>query len=230
VKALTLHRPWSDAIVHGTKRVENRTWRPPCADLGTMIAIHAGKTWAADSLWPEGDRPRVPEDSPTGIVGVARLIGWVRTADSYGAIEYEGTWALTAAGARAAVESGWYVPGCIGWVLANVVPIPAVDCRGRQGLWTVPEELARRVRFRAKLVFFGSVDARPRRVRVAERQSDLERLDESELVARAMRTGARHRMSAAAIARAEVEQEMAAELARLREEEARQLGGREARK
>lgn len=228
MKALTLHRPWSDAIVHGTKRVENRTWRPPRADLGSMIAIHAGKAWAGDSRWPEGDRPRVPEDSPTGIVGVARLVGWAQTTDAFGAIRYSGT--LSAKAARSACESGWYIGGCVGWVLERVIPIPPLECRGRQGLWTVPDELARRVGIRARLVEFGAVSKRPRRARIAQRVSDLERLDEGELVARAMRTGARHRMSAAEVARAEVDQEMAAEMARLREVEARQLGGQEARK
>jgi len=227
VKALTLHRPWSDAIVHSTKRVENRTWRPPAAAIGCMFAIHAGQRFDADSVWPEGDRPRLSEDSPTGIVGVARLRGWIRVSGA-GGFDFAGD--LDDAAARAAGESGWFIPGCIGWVLERVIPIPPLECRGRQGLWTVPEELARRVGFRARLVEFGAVAKRPRRARIAQRISDLERLDETELLARAMRTGARHRMSVAEVARAEVDREMAAEMARLREEEARQLGGREARK
>ncbi|MEQ9078605.1 MAG: hypothetical protein RLP09_32365, partial [Sandaracinaceae bacterium] len=197
MKALTLHRPWSDAIVHSTKRVENRTWRPPASAIGCMFAIHAGQRFDADSVWPEGDRPRLSEDSPTGIVGVARLRGWIRVSGA-GGFDFAGD--LDDAAARAAGESGWFIPGCIGWVLERVIPIPPIECGGHQRLWTLSDHLRERVMLRAKFVDFGSVDARPRRVRIAERQSDLERFDESELVARAMRTGARHRMSAAAIA------------------------------
>ncbi len=46
--ALTLHRPWPWAIIHGSKRVENRSWAPPAWLIGQRLAIHAGKRWDAD--------------------------------------------------------------------------------------------------------------------------------------------------------------------------------------
>ena len=42
MRALTLWRPWSDAIVFGPKRIENRTWVPPASMIGRYLAIHAG--------------------------------------------------------------------------------------------------------------------------------------------------------------------------------------------
>lgn len=38
--ALTLWRPWAWAIIHGPKRVENRTWKPPASFIGKRIGIH----------------------------------------------------------------------------------------------------------------------------------------------------------------------------------------------
>ena len=42
MKAITLIQPWSWAVAHGGKRVENRSWFPPKAMLGQRVAIHAG--------------------------------------------------------------------------------------------------------------------------------------------------------------------------------------------
>lgn len=42
MKALTIRQPWAGAIVHQTKRVENRTWKLPAACHGARILIHAG--------------------------------------------------------------------------------------------------------------------------------------------------------------------------------------------
>lgn len=52
MRALTW-RPWSDAIVRGPKRVENRPWTPPGFFLGETIAIHAGKKYAPASGAPK---------------------------------------------------------------------------------------------------------------------------------------------------------------------------------
>jgi hypothetical protein len=41
--ALTILQPWAWAIATGLKSVENRTWRPPDAAIGQLVAIHAGK-------------------------------------------------------------------------------------------------------------------------------------------------------------------------------------------
>lgn len=43
--ALTILQPWACAIVHGPKRVENRTWAPPAYLVGQRIWLHAGKAF-----------------------------------------------------------------------------------------------------------------------------------------------------------------------------------------
>jgi hypothetical protein len=42
--AITLHSPWAQCIIYGTKRVENRTWKPPAKVRGERLVIHCGKT------------------------------------------------------------------------------------------------------------------------------------------------------------------------------------------
>jgi hypothetical protein len=121
IRALTLHRPWAWAIAHNTKRVENRTWEPPKALVGQLLAIHAGQRWDADAAeWidlccmaAKGEVP--PKDKhPTGIVAVARL-------------------------SHVALDGGAWFVGPVGWVLDDVVALPEpIDCKGKQGLWTPP--------------------------------------------------------------------------------------------
>jgi len=41
VKVLTVRQPWAGLIASGRKDVENRTWAPPDAVIGTRIGIHA---------------------------------------------------------------------------------------------------------------------------------------------------------------------------------------------
>lgn len=40
--ALTVKQPWADAIAHGGKTTENRTWPVPARHVGARILIHAG--------------------------------------------------------------------------------------------------------------------------------------------------------------------------------------------
>jgi len=82
MKALTLWRPWPAAIIHSTKRVENRTWVPPRWQLGKDFALHAGKTVddstvedlisAAMNMDEAGVSPDLLP-GPLGIVAVVRL-------------------------------------------------------------------------------------------------------------------------------------------------------------
>lgn len=135
LKALTLWRPWAWLIAAGHKPVENRTWAPPRALLGQRIVLHAGKTMDRDgavAVRQEFGIEFPPEAWAEGIVGVATL---VRSFD----------------GITTALEpmrsSPWY-SGDIGWVFAEPIQIPAVECKGAQGLWDVPAEVARKAWYR----------------------------------------------------------------------------------
>lgn len=122
-KALTICQPWAWAIVHGAKRVENRTW--PTRYRG-WLAIHAGKSkaWLCDDL-PDGTP--VPTDLVFGaVVGVAWLDDVVRP-DACGDDPFA------------------FGPWC--WRLTKVSPlVEPVPCRGAQGLWDLPDDIAAEVR------------------------------------------------------------------------------------
>lgn len=164
MKALTLWRPWSDAIVRGPKRIENRTWAPPAAIMGRFIAIHAGRKFddgggcdlmAMGSGWTG---PLEPKDSPEGIVGIARIIGALATGrDAARGIpgEVTGYFPTTnppdelLARIRRMVDDRWWI-GPVGWLLDDVLAIEPVPCRGAQGLWTVPADVEALVRARVE--------------------------------------------------------------------------------
>ena len=144
MKALTLWRPWPAAIIHSTKRVENRGWLPPRWLIGNDFAIHAGKTVdeatveglieAAHHMDPDGVHPDLLP-GPLGIVAVVRLVGYV--SELGGARVCSG---IGSERAREIVDSEWYC-GPVGWVLDNVRPLTApVACKGAQGLWAVPPD------------------------------------------------------------------------------------------
>ena len=129
MKALTLWQPWATAITHGGKRLENRGWPPPASILGKRIAIHAGKTndhRALAVLRSEGKLPAC--DIPTGcIVATCIVQGYVTP------------------GGDTPIPPGqvyWY-SGPFAWILTDVQTLlEAIPCRGMQGLWDVPPEIA----------------------------------------------------------------------------------------
>lgn len=137
IRGLTLHRPWTWAILHAGKRVENRGWPPPARQLplGDLIALHAGKTWDADgAAWirDEFDVQPVQERAGT-IVGVARLIGWSGPAGTNLQSERR-------AEVDAALQSEWLF-GPYGWVLGDVATIEPIPWKGALGLWCLPDDL-----------------------------------------------------------------------------------------
>lgn len=120
MKALTVLQPWAWAIIHGPKRIENRTWftryRGP-------LAIHAGVSHAR--LGDEGELlPGMPpycELVYGAIIGTVDLVDCVRLVDVAGRPFATGPWC---------------------WIIerpqALARPIPF---RGRQGLYDIPDEL-----------------------------------------------------------------------------------------
>ena len=132
MRAITLHRPWSFAVAHLGKDVENRGWR---TNYRGLVAIHAGQRWNHDA---EEYLDRVANRSirsagnvyDEGVVAVANLV------DCHEAYYY-GEFCCTHAWAQ---WTGWH------WVLANVRPLPEpVPCKGRQGLWRLPKDVERAV-------------------------------------------------------------------------------------
>lgn len=132
LRGFTLWRPMSFGIVHGTKRIENRPWAPPPWIVGRWIAIHGGKKWDDGYADMVADIMHLDELPPaardTGIVGLARVTGYVTESDD-----------------------PWYIPGQYGWTLDQVAAFSEpVPCRGAQGLWRVPDEIRSQVLNRAR--------------------------------------------------------------------------------
>jgi len=126
IRALTLHRPWSDAIATGQKRIENRPWKPWPKIIGRDIAIHAGKQYdhkGARYMLRSGIfHPPVDVLSPTGVVAIVTVAGFVSEIDH---------------------ENPWFF-GPYGWILKNVRRLTKpIHCSGRQGLWRVPNDVVR---------------------------------------------------------------------------------------
>lgn len=130
MKALTLHRPWSWAVCHAGKDVENRSWVPPLFLDGLDFAIHSARTYDVDGgVWISATFGlKVPLAPPEScVVAVARL-GGVLLPDAAGP------------------KSPWHVAGQHGWLLDDVrVLAEPVPCRGAQGLWTLPPDVEERV-------------------------------------------------------------------------------------
>lgn len=125
MNALTLHQPWASLI--GLKLLENRSWRPPWVAVGRPLAIHAGKTidYGAVHVLQSKGVSFDPQDLPSGaLVSVSVLLGSI---DEEPAPEDP--------------QSRWWV-GPYAWVLDGVKKLPKpIPCRGRQGIWKVPEDI-----------------------------------------------------------------------------------------
>lgn len=123
MRALTIFQPWAWAVLHGDKRVENR--RRPTSYRGPFL-IHAGrrrsvKVHCAAAAWIE-HRTGLIVPAPwslhfSGVVGQANLVKVI--TDS---------------------SSPWFA-GPVGWILADVRPLPFIPCRGYRGWFDVPDDL-----------------------------------------------------------------------------------------
>lgn len=164
LRALTLIRPMSAAIVHGTKRIENRPQDLPRAwrGRGAVVAVHAGKKWSDEyaqtcwrldgkhTEWKDGEwgggtslpPPYVARVRDEGIVGLMRLTGRV----------YRDKWPHLPVRAR---EDGHYWldywwSGPFGYEIADAVAFPEpIACRGMQGFWPVPADVIATMRAQA---------------------------------------------------------------------------------
>ena len=156
MRGLTLRIPWSFAVTHLGKPVENRTWRPRVLKLGEDFAIHAGRPprLAVDGKhytaagathideiieairWMDG-LGLLKGHGPVAMrtlldAGVSSVVAVVR----FGGIVFTGEPAinLTSEGPARWSGSKWFV-GPIGWLLEDVrVLKEPVPCRGQAGL------------------------------------------------------------------------------------------------
>lgn len=126
MKALTVKQPWADAIVHGSKRVENRSWPVPTKHLGTRILIHAGAAYDIMGRFviDRADLDSWP-DTRGAILAVATLASCHFDGD--GCSQNCSTW-----GQRQVFH----------WKLADVIPLATpVPAKGALGFWTPADDV-----------------------------------------------------------------------------------------
>ncbi len=153
--ALTLHRPWDEAMIGvpggppAPKDWENRRWKLWRKLLGALVAFHAGQVYdeeAAEFIRRHGvvlmARERSDAERAGHVIGVARMTGWVRLDDGSRARA-----GLTAEQVLEAERSPWAF-GPYAWRREEPVAIDPVPCVGRQGLWRLPPEVEKQVRKR----------------------------------------------------------------------------------
>ena len=137
--ALSIRQPWAFSIISGTKRIENRTWNT--AFRGPFL-IHAGRGLTQDELegwahmilaedihWP-GLRDRVwraADFERGGIIGMARLDRTFRSAINC-----------------PEDQRPWFF-GPVGFLLADVRPLPFIPCKGALGFFDPGPEAQARV-------------------------------------------------------------------------------------
>ncbi|MCD9194247.1 ASCH domain-containing protein [Streptomyces albireticuli] len=118
MKALTIRQPWADAIIHQTKRTENRTWK---TTYRGPVLIHAGAAHDPQAAI-YGPRP----DIRSAILAIASITDCHYSDDG----QCCGPWGN---------EHTYH------WTLANVTPLPTpVPCKGRLGLWTPSDDVTTR--------------------------------------------------------------------------------------
>ena len=138
MKALTLKAPWGTAIAKLGKDIENRSWKPPAAIVGTRIAIHQGAGLVRDGL-AELEQEFGEVRCDHGVVTCTAIVkGWIDGDGNHSE-------SLTAREAARARRSRWY-GGDVGWVLTSVRrPRAKVKLKGTLGVWTLPDRVAKRI-------------------------------------------------------------------------------------
>lgn len=137
MKALTVKAPWSHAIAHLSKDVENRVWS---TNHRGLIAIHAGRGWDPEgaaspvmstALENRGMRRPVRRDTPGMVFGA--VVAVAELVDVCGAsVEVPGS-------CRCGPWSAW---GQHHWHLSKVRALAEpVPCKGALGLWTLPDDV-----------------------------------------------------------------------------------------
>ena len=132
---LTVYEPYASHIVFGSKRIENRDWKPLKHLLGKRIAIHAAiRPLSSIDIAAAAEQARAAGSGPVGfplveldarrghIIGTAVIAGWFESG----------------MGAPEPWEVGRYC-----WRLADVRPCTPIRAKGAQGVWQFDSEQVR---------------------------------------------------------------------------------------
>lgn len=122
MKCLSVQQPWAWAIIHGPKRIENRTW--PTNYRGPLL-IHVGKSRARLGDYGVGE-PREQELAFGALLGTVQLVDCLRV-DQVRHLN----WA----------SQERFIEGPYCWILEDPRPLKTpIPYRGQQQLFDVPDE------------------------------------------------------------------------------------------
>ena len=141
IRGLTVWEPWGSALACGAKRCETRSWPAPDWMIGGTILVHAAKRIPVqadvdllfDLMRQAGKQPSWDiSDSLGCVVAIARLKSCKTTRECRPS--------------KIERKFGDYSVGRFAWKLSPIWPLNMpVPTRGAQKLWTVSDELKRRV-------------------------------------------------------------------------------------
>jgi hypothetical protein len=132
-RALSVHRPWDQAIYNG-KDFENRIWQLPDWAKNVPIALHAGQKYdQCGADWMLHNNLYTPHGrggSPMGITGIVMFSECVEVTSTEHAVYDNNHNRL------------WWLTGPYGWRISAAIQLNGrVECNGLQRFWHVPETL-----------------------------------------------------------------------------------------
>lgn len=133
---ITLWQPWASLIAYSSKRVENRSWKPPQSLIGKRIAIHAEAKYEP-ILCDEVLALRPEQIKVSGAV--------LCTARVCGIKEKDGTMSFLLPDECLPMDFyKWWDSGYYGWLLDHIQVLPIPErAKGHQRIWQweVPKDL-----------------------------------------------------------------------------------------
>lgn len=155
--ALSFHQPWGGLIARGFKPYENRSKRPGDWLLGREVALHSAQSFDPKGLaLAEALEIKIARKDPkaaAGLIGIARLKGWIEIGDCASGLVFDGGEIRHATDEEIdeAEGSPWTMRGKVWWWFTEARICPPISARGWPGLFRLEpdQELQLRERLRA---------------------------------------------------------------------------------
>jgi len=151
MKCLTVKQPWASLIALGAKHNETRSWY---TNYRGPLAIHASARMNLEQralcvespIWSV--RRMVPSEYPLGsVIALVNLVDCLPIVADDGPYPNDAVMMNIAGLCRPGnltepeLSFGDYTPGRYAWIFSDVRQVEPVPCRGRLGLWNLPQEV-----------------------------------------------------------------------------------------